>query len=641
MGLKKFDARLGAILEGNAAPVGMPGGYDIGGGDTAGWGRGCDGPVWAPEAGGIAFSDVAHHRRLVWKGGDDISIWHENTGGAIGACRDRDGRIIAAEWEARRVTRREADGALTVLAEDFGGRRFNRPDDVAVGPAGSIYFTDLRPVMPPIDTDAVDSAGLYRIAGAGRPAEKVAIGVAHPGGLGVSPDGCVLYVSDTLNNRVMAFPLMADGAVAAGGERVHVTLAGDGNGAPHGLAVDTAGNVYVGGPGGVWVIAPDGAALGVVELPASRVTNLAFGGEDGRTLYITTPVGVGRIATRAQGQAAAAPAIAAPAVLKRPHYEQRIERLDPALDAIIAPDAAITNHGDGGFFDDLGGGPNENYARSLEGTFYSAEDRCFYFSDIGNSRRMKWTPEGGIEFGHGPTSHTNGATLDLEGRIVSAEHSGRRISVRDRDGTRRTLVDRDPEGRKLNRCNDVVVRSDGDIFFTNPWWDFGSGEAGEIGFNGVYHATADLKTVTLIGGDYRVPNGLAFSPDEKILYVNDSYGIDEAVGPVIRAYDVRADGSIDSGSVRNFAALRDDAREGKPDGMKVDRVGNVYCGGSGGLWILDSSGRHLGTIVHGHTQTNNLCFGGPDWRTLFFVSWTSVHSVPLLAPGIPIPARRA
>jgi gluconolactonase len=630
MALTSFDARFGDIFDADARPEGMPGGYDIGGGDTAGWGRGCDGPVWAPELGAITFTDVAHHRRLVWAGDGDVKVLEEGTGGASGSARDAEGRFVNCEWWARRLTRQEKDGSVTVLAEAFEGTPFNRPDDVVVATDGTIFFTDLKVVMPPPGPGWTDRSAVYRLVGG--TATRIDADVEHPGGLGLSPDGATLYVSDTRRGRVMAYP--AGGGVG----RVFTALKGEGEGAPHGMAVDVAGNVYIGGPGGLWVIGPDGKPLGVLPLTASRVTNCAFGGMDGATLYITTPVGIGRVRTRVKGPTPAA-GVASPAVLRKPELTQRIERLDPALDAIVSPDATIANLGSGGFIEDLGGGPNENYARSLEGTFYSAEDRCFYFSDIGNNRRMRWTPERGIEFGHAPTGHTNGATLDLQGRIVSAEHSGRRLSVRDRDGTRRTLADK-VDGKRFNRPNDVVVRSDGDMFFTNPWWDFGSGEAGEIGFAGVYHVTADLKTVTLIGRDYRVPNGLAFSPDEKILYVNDSYGTDESVGPVIRAYDVRPDGSIDAGSVRDFARLRNDSREGKPDGMKVDQAGNVYCGGSGGLWILDSSGKHLGTIVHGHTQTNNLCFGGPDWKTLFFVSWISVHSVPLLTPGIPIPARK-
>jgi len=223
--------------------------------------------------------------------------------------------------------------------------------------------------------------------------------------------------------------------------------------------------------------------------------------------------------------------------------------------------------------------------------------------------------------------------------VIQAEHKGRCISRLERDGARTVLVDRF-EGRRFNHPNDVVVRSDGDIFFTDPWWSFGAPDVREIPYAGVYHFSPRTGAVALVGSDYRVCNGLAFSQDEKLLFVNDSYGLDGTDwGPHIRAYDARPDGSIDGASSRIWAKLPLGPREGKPDGMKVDQAGNVYCGGSGGIWIFDKDARHLGIIAHGDTQTNNLAFGGADWKTLYFVSWVGVHSVQLRTPGIPLPPR--
>jgi gluconolactonase len=616
-----------------AALVAMPGGYDIGSGDTAGWGRGCDGPVWAPELNALAFSDAGHSRRLTWAPGEAVLVLHEETGGALGAARDAAGRFIACEWEGRRVSRREPDGTVTVIADRFEGKALNRPDDVAIAPDDAIWFTDLRIVFPPWEPGSVAASGLYRVSPDLESIQRVETGVASPGGLAFSPDGRTLYLSDPAQKRVVALPVGGDGG-AQGPARVLATLDGEAEGRPHGLCVDLAGNLYVGGPGGLWVIGPDGRARGVLELPASRVTNVAFGGADGRTLYITTTVGVGCIPALVQGfqpSASSSPRAAAPP-RRPPRFEQFIERLDPALDQIIAPGAEITNLGSGGFLLDLGGGPNEMYARSLEGTVWSRQDNCLYFSDIGNSRRMRWDRSGEITVAHQPTGHTNGAVLDQDGRIISCEHSGRRLSLRERDGRVTTLLGQ-IDGQRLNRPNDAIVRSDGTIFFTNPWWDFGAGETGEIGYAGVYQVSPDLKTITLIAKDFIVPNGLAFSPDERILYINDT------MHRHIRAFDARPDGSIDAASNRIFCDL-DGEKPGRPDGMKVDQAGNLYCSGAGGMWVIDPAGKHLGTVVHGALQTNNLAFGGDDWKTLFFVSWTALYSIRVLIPGLPNPPPR-
>ncbi|MDB5447987.1 MAG: gluconolactonase [Phenylobacterium sp.] len=627
---------LSGLIAQDATFEAMPGGADIGGGDTAGWGRGLDGPLWVAELDALAFCDIAHARRLLWTSAGEILILHEDTGGAVVTGRDSDGGFIAGEWAGRRVSRIAPDGAREVLADRFEGRRLNTPHEVLVAPDGAIYFTDVRAAFPPPDPDAVPASGLYRRPANGGPLERIETGLAEPRGLALAPDGRRLYVSEPASRRLVAIDLGPD--AEPGPPRRLATLSGDGEGAPHGLCVDERGVIFCGGPGGLWAVAPDGEARLLAPLAASRVTNLAFGGADGRRLYLTTPVGVGWIATLTRAPAAPVTSPVRLAARRRPKLQQAIERWDPALDRVLDPDAAIANLASGGFFEDLGGGPDELYSRSLEGVIWSAEEDCLFFSDIGNSRRMRWTPDGRLSIAHKPTGHTNGATLDLQGRIVQCEHSGRRISRRERDGSVTTLVD-NWRGKRLNHPNDVVVRSDGSIYFTDPWWDFGAGETTEIGHPAVFHVTPDLETVNLVARDYRVPNGLAFSPDETVLYVNDSYGVDAGHGPHIRAYDVRPDGSVDAASARVFCRLAGEG-EGKPDGMKVDQAGNVYCGGAGGLWIIDPTGKPLGRIRHGATQTNNLAFGGRDGKTLFFVTWMSLHAIPVLIPGAPVPARR-
>jgi gluconolactonase len=179
----------------------------------------------------------------------------------------------------------------------------------------------------------------------------------------------------------------------------------------------------------------------------------------------------------------------------------------------------------------------------------------------------------------------------------------------------------------------VAVKSDGSIYFTDPWSSPAAPEQWDLTFSGVYRLAPDLGTFSLLVDNFVFPNGLAFSPDEGVLYINDSRR------GHIRAFDLLPNGIIAKGSDRIFADLRG-PEPGVPDGMKVDVAGNVYCGGSGGIWIMDPQGRKLGRIVHGHPATTNIAFGGDDWKTLYFTSRTHLGSVNVKIAGLPVPAAK-
>jgi gluconolactonase len=147
----------------------------------------------------------------------------------------------------------------------------------------------------------------------------------------------------------------------------------------------------------------------------------------------------------------------------------------------------------------------------------------------------------------------------------------------------------------------------------------------------VYRLASDLGTFSLLVDNFVFPNGLAFSPDESVLYINDLRR------GHIRAFDLLPNGIIAKGSDRIFADLRG-PEPGVPDGMKVDVAGNVYCGGAGGIWIMDPQGKKLGRIVHGHPATTNIAFGGDDWKSLYFTSRTHLGSVNVKIAGLPVPA---
>lgn len=296
-----------------------------------------------------------------------------------------------------------------------------------------------------------------------------------------------------------------------------------------------------------------------------------------------------------------------------------IEQLSPQLDTIVSTSEPILELADG-----FGGAQGP-----AEGPLWWAEGGYLLFSDIHNNRRMKYTPGEGVTLFHEPTNRANGLTRDLQGRIIACEHDSRRVTRQEPDGSI-TVVANSFQGRQLNRPNDVVVKSDGSIYFTDPWTSPLPAEQWDLTFSGVYRVTPDLGTLTLLVDDFILPNGLAFSPDESVLYINDSRR------GHIRAFEVQPNGTLAKASDRVFVDLTG-AEPGVPDGMKVDVEGNVYCGGSGGLWIMDPNGTKLGRIVHGAPATTNLGFGGADWKTLYFTSRNHLGSVNVKIPGIPVP----
>jgi gluconolactonase len=301
---------------------------------------------------------------------------------------------------------------------------------------------------------------------------------------------------------------------------------------------------------------------------------------------------------------------------------KRIERLDPSLDAIIDTSQPVQELASG-----LGGpiGP-------AEGPVWWKEGHYLLFSDIHNDRRMKYTPGQGVTVFKEHTNRSNGLTRDLQGRLVACEHDTKRVTRQELDGSI-TVIANSFQGRPLNRPNDVVVKSDGSIYFTDPNGNFVPNQW-DLAFAGVYRVSADLGTMTLLVDSstdrFVQPNGLAFSPDESILYV-----IDSRRGH-IRAFDVLPNGTLAKQTDRVFADLRG-SEPGGPDGMKVDTAGNVYSGGAGGIYILDPKGKRLGRIVHGYPATTNIGFGGDDWKTLYFTSRAYLGAVNVKIAGVPVP----
>ncbi|MBR8828606.1 MAG: SMP-30/gluconolactonase/LRE family protein [Gomphosphaeria aponina SAG 52.96 = DSM 107014] len=250
-------------------------------------------------------------------------------------------------------------------------------------------------------------------------------------------------------------------------------------------------------------------------------------------------------------------------------------------------------------------------------------DGFLLFSDIPANIIYKWQPNHEPIIFRKPSNKANGNTLDLEGRLVSGEHELRRVSRTEKDGNVITLAS-EYKGKKLNSPNDLVVKSDGSIYFTDPPYGIKSEEE-ELGFSGVYRLAPD-GTLTLLIDDFIRPNGIAFSPDETKLYVNDS----EAGH--IRVFNVKAEGILAGGEI--FAELKDSSQEGVPDGMKVDQEGNIYSTGPGGVWVFSPTGELLG-IIEVPEAPANLAWGDGDYQTLYITARNSLYRIRLNIPGVP------
>lgn len=282
-----------------------------------------------------------------------------------------------------------------------------------------------------------------------------------------------------------------------------------------------------------------------------------------------------------------------------------IERLTPQFDQLVGPDAQIEILAEGFTWAE---GP----------VWIGGRDGHLLFSDIPRNSIFKWSSDGRISLFMSPSGYTgvtyyglepgsNGLLLDQRGRLVMCEHGDRRLSVLTEEGGKQTLVD-SYQGKRLNSPNDGALKNNGDIYFTDPPYGLPqrfTDPRREIDFCGVYRRSAD-GTVTLLTKDIERPNGIAFSPDEKTLYVAQS-NPEQANWT---AFPVKPDGSLGAGKEIANATERVGQEPGLPDGLTVDSQGHLWASGPGGIYVMEPSGKLLGRLVTGERTSN--CTFGPD-----------------------------
>ncbi len=260
-----------------------------------------------------------------------------------------------------------------------------------------------------------------------------------------------------------------------------------------------------------------------------------------------------------------------------------------------------------------------------EGPIWHPKDHYLLFSDMPGDVRRRYTPGSGVEEVMRPSNKCNGMTYDSELNLIVCEHVTSSLIRENADGTREVLASHF-DGKELNSPNDVVAASDGSIYFSDPWYGrmpvFGEERERELGWQGVFRLPPDGDDLQLVvdRDEFEQPNGLCFSPDESLLYINDT------PRALIRVYDVNSDGSLSGGRLFFEGIGSGVIEEGIPDGMKCDELGNIWVTGPGGVWVISVDAEHIGTISIPE-NVGNLTWGGTDWHTLFMPSSTSLYSI--------------
>ena len=267
-----------------------------------------------------------------------------------------------------------------------------------------------------------------------------------------------------------------------------------------------------------------------------------------------------------------------------------------------------------------------------EGPVWDARRKRLIFSDIPGNTVYQWTEQNGHTVLRQPSNNTNGNTIDLQGRLVSCEHSGRRVSRLDDGGGGLTVLASHFEGKQLNSPNDVICSTQAEIIFTDPPYGLkqpdGSFAKGELDFSGVYRLSGD-GNLSLLVADFVRPNGLLLDASERRLFICDTHNHH------VRVFDMAGDGILSNGTV--FAMLNYEETQGRPDGIKTDTQGNIYVAGGTkeGVWVFNPEGALIGLIGVGENPAN-LAWGGDDWRTLFVTARTSVYRIELTVAGQPV-----
>ncbi len=298
--------------------------------------------------------------------------------------------------------------------------------------------------------------------------------------------------------------------------------------------------------------------------------------------------------------------------MSSPIKSTSVEIRDPRFTSVVGKDVTFEKLATGFLF--------------TEGPLWHAKEKYLLFSDMPGDHLRKWSAGEGVTTFRKPCAQSNGLAWDMQGRLIVCEHATSLLTRTELNGDTTVLASHHA-GKELNSPNDVVVKSDGAIYFSDPVYGrkeyYGNPRPLQLDFRGVYRLAPDGKALALMAGDFGQPNGLCFSLDEGRLYINDTDR------QHIRLFDVRADGTLANGHI--WAETKGEGA-GAPDGMKIDSAGNVYCCGPGGIHVFAPDATCLG-VVRVPEYTANFCFGDDDLRSLYVTASTSIYRFRVNLPG--------
>ena len=264
-----------------------------------------------------------------------------------------------------------------------------------------------------------------------------------------------------------------------------------------------------------------------------------------------------------------------------------------------------------------------------EGPLWHPTGKFLLWSDMPGDHMRRWSVKDGVTTFRKPCNMSNGLTYDRQGRLLACEHATSQVTRTETDG-RIVPIATHYQGKQLNSPNDIVCKSDGGIYFSDPPYGrakfYGVERKQELAFQGVFRVGPDAKTPELLVEDFDRPNGLCFSLDERRLFINDT------ARKHIRVFDVTPKGTLSNGRV--WAETKGD-KPGAPDGMKLDSAGNVYCCGPGGIHVFDPDARLL-EVIDTPEHTANFAWGDDDYRSLFVTASTSLYRIRRAIPGLPV-----